>query len=72
MKIFIVVILIIGISVFIGWLTPTDSTDISRWNRSGLGVYTDNATGVQYVKAGMFGGITPRLNSDGSVYRVNK
>jgi hypothetical protein len=52
------------------YFAPTDSTDISKWKRSGLGVYTDNATGVQYVKAGWFGGITPRLNHDGSLFNA--
>jgi len=34
--------------------------------RSGLSVYTDHATGIQYVKAGLFGDITPRLYKDGA------
>lgn len=33
--------------------------------RSGLSVYTDHLTGAQYVKAGLFGGITPRIDKDG-------
>lgn len=57
------------ITLVIEFLRPTDSTDVSRFNRSGLAVYTDNATGVQYIKAGMFGGLTPRLNADGSLYQ---
>lgn len=54
------------------YFAPTDSTDKSWYNRSGLSVYTDQATGVQYVKAGMFGDLTPRLNADGTPYKETK
>ena len=50
------------------FIVPTDSTDKSRWKRSGLGIHTDHATGVQYVKAGYFGEITPRIDKDGKPY----
>jgi len=33
--------------------------------RSGLTLYTDHLTGVQYVKGGLFGGMHPRLDKDG-------
>lgn len=50
-------------------LTPYDDTDpvtaTPYWGRSGLALYTDNKTGCQYVKAGYFGGITPRLDEQG-------
>lgn len=36
-----------------------DSTDKSTWSRSGLSLYTDRATGQQYVGNGH--GLTPRL-----------
>lgn len=39
-----------------------DSTDGD--SRSGLGLYTDNLTGCQYLSAGGFG-ITPRLDKAG-------
>lgn len=47
-----------------------DDTDDKRPGRmfgarSGLTLYTDYATGVQYVKCGLFGGSTPRLDSEG-------
>lgn len=48
---------------------PLDDSDKSRFNRSGLTIYEDHRTGVQYVKGGFFGGITPRLDSDGKVLR---
>lgn len=43
-------------------LVNTDSTDQSRWRRSGLSVYTDAQTGVQYV--GNRHGLTPRIGFD--------
>lgn len=42
----------------------TDDTDPSFWNRSGLTVYTDNKTKLQYLSTGS-GGITPRLDKFG-------
>lgn len=33
--------------------------------RSGLTIYTDYKTGVQYVKCGLFGSSTPRLDRNG-------
>ena len=43
-----------------------DSADKSFWNRSGMRLYTDAKTGLQYVGGGMFGGIVPRLNRAGN------
>lgn len=45
-----------------------DSTDASTWRRSGMTLYIDSATGVEYLGAG--GALTPRLNRDGSVMGV--
>lgn len=67
----IVAAIFITVQVLYLAFSPTDSTDYSRWRRSGLSVYHDSATGVQYVKAGMFGNLTPRLNADGTPYTVN-
>ncbi len=53
-------------------LTPVDSTDKSWFNRSGMHLYTDHGTGVQYLKAGMFGGMTPRLDKDGKIITVER
>ncbi len=44
--------------------TPRDDTD-SPERRSGLLLYTDFGTGCQYVKGGLFGGTTPRLDASG-------
>lgn len=50
-----------------GW--SKDDTD-SPTGRSGLFLYTDNATGVQYV-GDLFGGLTPRLDASGKPYVKN-
>ena len=41
-----------------------DDSDSSSWNRSGLKIYTDYKTGVQYVSVG--GELTVRIKPDGS------
>jgi len=61
---FIVIFLIL--SFIFNLFTPTDSTDKSRFARSGLGLYIDNATGCHYTKSGWFGSTTPRLDKDGN------
>lgn len=40
--------------------------DVERKQRSGLTVYIDYSTGIQYVGTS-FGGLTPRLDADGNV-----
>jgi hypothetical protein len=47
----------------------TDDSDRSGWQRSGAGIITDYKTGLQYFAA-PGGGITPRLNQDGSHMRA--
>ena len=43
-----------------------DDTDNHQTKtRSGLILYTDHGTGLQYIKGGSFGGIYPRLNAKG-------
>ena len=41
-----------------------DDTDGSN-GRSGLTLYTDALTGCQYLRAGIFSGITPRMKGTG-------
>ena len=54
-----------GVAVAVlGRWQPTDSTDISRSQRSGLKLHTDAMTGCQYLSTSG-GGITPRLDSQG-------
>lgn len=57
----------VAILMFIGHVvTPKDDTDPKPfWSRSGLGLYIDARTGCHYVKAGYFGGTTPRLDANG-------
>ena len=47
------------------WPTGRDSTDGEK--RSGMHIYTDHGTGVQYVGT-IFGSITPRLKADGTLF----
>lgn len=71
MKLLIVIfstVAIVAISNRFRWCY--DDTDDKRpgemfGKRSGLTVYVDHLTGVQYVKAGLFGGSHPRLDKDG-------
>lgn len=44
--------------------TDVDDTDIDAWNRSGMRVYTDAKTGVQYLGTER-GGLTVRVDKDG-------
>jgi hypothetical protein len=45
--------------------TDRDNSDPIKGRRSGLIVYTDELTGLQYLKGGFLGGITPRLDKNG-------
>jgi len=55
------VILLINVSPY-----GRDDTDEPGWfgKRSDLSLYTDYKTGVQYVKAGIFGGTCVRVQND--------
>jgi hypothetical protein len=46
-------------------LMPRDDTDPSTGRRSGLILYIDHGTGCQYVRGGLLGGTTPRLDANG-------
>jgi len=71
MKLAIIILAILTISLVANYLRwGYDSTDDKRagrmfGKRSGLTIYTDNLTGVQYIKGGLFGGVHPRLDKDG-------
>ena len=71
MKILLFIAAIVAISLVANYFRwGYDDTDNMRpgkmfGSRSGLTLYTDYATGVQYVKGGLFGGSTPRLDSEG-------
>jgi hypothetical protein len=45
-------------------LMPVDDSDVDRWNRSGVTVITDEATGCQYLSRSS--GIIARANADGT------
>ena len=48
------------------WANPYDDTDDEKNGvRSNMSLTTDYKTGCQYLSRGIFGGITPRLNSKG-------
>ena len=61
-KIVTVVFLLLGLGAF-AVFSPTDSSDLDRWNRSGAKLIIDYETGCEYL--GSFSGLTPRLGVDG-------
>lgn len=61
-------ILVLLICIF--WPGKKDDTD-SDDRRSGLVLYTDNKTGLQYI-GNPLGGITPRLDETGRHMKVEK
>lgn len=76
MKKLIVVILVVVLAM-VCLVGCGDNTNMTNSSNIHIEFWTDEVTGVQYViydrvggYAGM-GGITPRLNSDGSVYIVD-
>jgi len=48
-----------------------DTDDYVNKRRSGLILYTDHRTGLQYV-GGIFGGVTPRVDINGEQMRIQK
>ena len=57
--------LLVVLTLFVnlmGW--GVDNSDASSWDRSGLRIYTDELTGVQYVSDG--NALTVRIHPDGS------
>lgn len=52
----------------IGGRDDTDSKTTRA--RSGLSLYTDYGTGLQYIKGGLFGDIHPRLDADGNHIKI--
>ena len=67
---FMCVIMSLGIISYIAiGRRPTDDSDFSAQQRSGLRVHTDAKTGVQYLST-LEGGLTPRLTAEGKVVIV--
>jgi len=48
-----------------------DDSDLNARHRSDMKIYTDYKTGLQYLGASK-GGLTPRLNIDGTHMRLSK
>lgn len=42
-----------------------DTDNITKHKKSGLTLYTDFGTGCQYIKSGVFGGLSPRYDLNG-------
>ena len=66
-KVAIVVWLVVGVGVPIIkniFSIGVDDTDADAWNRSGMKIYTDHKTGVQYLGT-VRGGLTVRVDKDG-------
>lgn len=60
---FIIIIVVLGFG-FLFIIIPADDSDISAFDRSEIKVSIDAMTGCHYLSAS-FGGVTPRLDSDG-------
>lgn len=63
-----ILIFFVGLVVY-DFAKPIDSTDVSRFNRSGLRLITDNFTKCQYLSSphGFFGKevLVPRVDKNG-------
>ncbi len=63
-------IIIVIVWLIILFLSP-DDTDKGWFSRSGMSLYTDNKTGLQYIKAGFGTCLIPRLDENGNHMRKN-
>lgn len=54
----------------LGYGMRDDTDSVNTRKRSGLTLYTDYGTGLQYIRGGMFGQMIPRLDSEGNHMRV--
>ncbi|WWQ12978.1 hypothetical protein PQ43W_32 [Ralstonia phage PQ43W] len=57
--------LIVVAAVLLGGCDATATAEEGAMHASFLAVYADPATGCQYLRAEAWGGLTPRLRSDG-------
>lgn len=64
MRFVIPVYLLICVIAVVSFFAPHDDTD-APGSRSGLAIYVDYKTGCEYLGR-TFGGLTPRLNVNGS------
>jgi hypothetical protein len=60
--------------LIIGCFLCISNNSMSQTSNSNISIWTDEETGVQYVIYGGYkqGGITPRLNADGSLHVENE
>jgi hypothetical protein len=71
MKMMFFIVAVIAISLAANYFRwGYDDTDDKKpgamfGKRSGLTLYVDHMTGVQYIKAGIFGAACPRIDKDG-------
>ena len=61
---FFTIAFILALVTGISYLSGTDSTDTSFFNRSNLQIKVDNLTGCHYLNSAR-GGVIPRVNKDG-------
>ena len=75
-KIFSVLIIVVLMLCLSGCETETSKPTLAEESDKNISIWTDTETGVQYIvytdTAGYcgMGGITPRLNADGTLYVV--
>jgi hypothetical protein len=73
-----IIIILSAITLCLGLTGCSENANMSYTENSDIYIWTDKETGVQYIiychgvgYQGM-GGITPRLNADGSLYIENR
>ncbi|CAB4195756.1 hypothetical protein UFOVP1299_32 [uncultured Caudovirales phage] len=64
------VVVIVGLAIVSSVATDVDATDVDAWHRSGMTLYTDNETGLQYLSSGICGGLTPRMDANSKQMRM--
>lgn len=62
-RLFIGGLVLLALGYGLDFITPHDDTD-PPGGRSGVRLITDHVTGCQYLVAGWFGTITPRIGAD--------
>ena len=62
--------LFLFIALLLSVLRPTDDTDKSWYQRSGMTLYTDYGTGLQFVKLGLFGPTFIRTDKNGRAINI--
>lgn len=68
-KLFLFLIIFTAVNYFVS----KDNTDPKGfWKRSGLSLYTDELTGCQYIKAGIFGNLVKRVDKYGHHICANR